>query len=167
MTRPSPSRTLFAALLALGGWHCIRSACASDTGFAVIASPGVGLNHLSRKSLALIYRRRQNLWPNGDRIHPVNLPANNPLRVTFSRCVLGQTPRDTEDYWRQMYFHGTLPPYVLASQQAVELFVASTRGAIGYVTRCPQDARVVVLMVFGHPAQCRPPDNRCAPLQDS
>ncbi len=137
------------------------------TGFAIIVSNGVKQKQLTRKSLALIYRRRQNLWPDGSRVHPVNLPASDPLRIAFSRCVLGQSPQDTEDYWRQMYFHGTLPPYVLASQRAVELFVASTMGAIGYVAECPQDAAVKVLMVFGHPRKCRPPTANCVPLQDS
>ena len=136
-------------------------------GFAVIVSTSVKTRHLSRASLALIFRRRQTFWPSGEHIHPVNLPAKNALRVAFSSCVLGQSPQDTEDYWRQMYFHGTLPPYVLASQRAVVLFVASTRGAIGYVDQCPQDDRVAVLMIFGNPANCHLPTATCMPLQDS
>jgi len=145
----------------------VASALANNDGFAVIVSSSVKSHHLSRQSLALIYRRRQTFWPDGEHVHPVNLPAKDPLRVAFSRCVLGQSPQDTEDYWRQMYFHGTLPPYVLASQQAVVLFVAATRGAIGYVDQCPHDKRVVVLMVFGHPPRCHSPTASCVPLQDS
>lgn len=158
--------TLMTCLLSIA---CGRPAQAreSQANFAVIVSPDVGHTPLTRKSLALIYRRRQSLWSDGTRVHPVNLPASDPLRIAFSRCVLGQSPRDTEDYWRQMYFHGTLPPYVLASQQAVVLFVASTKGAIGYVAQCPQDAGVVVLMVFGHPRRCQSPGVGCLPLQNS
>ena len=155
------------ALSLLPGAARVAPAQTNNDGFAVIVSSGIKSHHLSRKSLALIYRRRQTFWPDGEHVQPVNLPAKDPLRVAFSRCVLGQSPQDTEAYWRQMYFHGTLPPYVLASQRAVVLFVASTRGAIGYVNRCPHDKRVVVLMVFGHPARCHSPTATCMPLQNS
>lgn len=166
MPRSPPLSILVTCLLS---FVCALPGRAADSpaGFAVIASSGVAHEQLTRNSLALIYRRRQNLWQDGTRVHPVNLPASDPLRIAFSRCVLGQSPQDTEDYWRQMYFHGTLPPYVLESQRAVVLFVASTRGAIGYVAKCPENASVKVLMVFGHPRGCRPPTASCVPLQDS
>jgi len=165
-----PGQTSYSILMACvlsAGFGLSARAAQPGTGFVVITSPDVTQQQLTRKSLALIYRRRQNLWQDGSRIHPVNLPASDPLRIAFSRCVLGQSPEDTEDYWRQMYFHGTLPPYVLASQQAVVLFVASTKGAVGYVAECPQDAAVKVLMVFGHPRKCHAPATACVPLQDS
>ncbi len=60
--------------------------------------------------------------------------------------ILGQPPEALEGYWRDLYFNGVVPPFVLASEEAVIRFVASTPGAIGYVSACPGDKRVRVLM---------------------
>src|SRR5579871_5235545 len=122
---------------------------AAEVPFAVIASSDVAPSALSRETLTLIYRRRQLFWANGLRAQPVNLPAQDPLRRAFSRCVLGQTPEQTEDYWREMYFHGVVPPRVLASERAMRIFVESTPGAIAYVGTCPPGGGYVVLLTFG------------------
>jgi hypothetical protein len=59
-----------------------------------------------------------------------------------------------EDYWREQYFHGVLPPRVLESEQAVALFVGATPGAIGYVASCPSGLRAKVLLTVGDPPNC-------------
>ena len=43
-------------------------------------------------------------------------------------------------YWNERYFHGTRPPPSLASEQAVLLYVARTRGGVGYVKADSADA---------------------------
>lgn len=132
---------LYLALAASGAW-------AADQPFAVITAPGVGEHHLTREAISLIFRRKQKYWENGKRIQPVNLPTTHPLRRTFSVTILGQTPEALEEYWRERYFHGVLPPFVLASEEAVILFVSTTPGAIGYVSVCvPEHGVDVVLMV--------------------
>lgn len=141
-------------------------AVAPERPFAVIVSPDGSDLTLTRESLALIYRRRQSFWKDGRRAQPANLPADDALRRAFSQCVLGEPPEATEDYWREMYFHGVLPPHVIASQAAMVLFVASTPGAIGYVSSCPQDARVTVVMTFGDVPNCPKRNGTCIPLQD-
>lgn len=83
---------------------------ASGQAFAVIVAADVEELALSRENLSFIFQRKQNFWKNGKRIQPVNLPPANPLRRAFSSCVLGQEPEAMEDYWREMYFHGVLPP---------------------------------------------------------
>ncbi len=127
---------------------------ALDRPFAVIAASGTGDPHLSRETLAQIFKRKQNFWANGTRILPANLPPAHPLRRAFSQAILGHTPEGMEDYWREMYFHGVLPPHVLASEEAVLLFVASTPGAIGYVSSCPADRRLSVLYTVGEVPNC-------------
>jgi hypothetical protein len=134
--------------------------------FAVIVAPDVNDPALSRDAVSLIYRRKQTLWKDGRRIQPVNLPAGAPLRRAFSQCVLGQPPEGTEDYWREMYFHGVLPPHVVASEEAMVLFVIATPGAIGYVSACPPDARVVVVLTIGDVPNCPKRSASCAPLQE-
>ena len=137
---------LCGALLGAAAW--LSTARASERPFAVISAPGTTDHHLTRETLALMFRRKQNFWDNGIRVQAVNLPAAHPLRRSFSLAILGQAPESMEDYWREMYFNGVLPPHVLASEEAVMLFVSSTPGAIGYVSTClPEHGVNVVLMV--------------------
>ena len=120
---------------------------------AVITGPEAETAPLTAAELALLYRR-QKLFLGGRRAQPVNLPTQHPLRRWFSQQVLGRTPEELDGYWRDQYFNGVLPPYVLASEEAVIRFVAATPGAIGYVSACgPADRRVrVLLQLEGGPA---------------
>jgi len=142
------------SLLALCLALVLPAAAASEPPFAVIAAPGATEHRLTRESVALIFRRKQNYWENGMRIQPVNLPPANPLRQAFSRAILGRSPEALEDYWREMYFHGVLPPHVLASEEAVVLFVSSTPGAIGYVSTCVPEHRVHLVLMVGEVPDC-------------
>ncbi|CAN5879964.1 ABC transporter substrate-binding protein [soil metagenome] len=149
-----PTRWWLAAALSmyLAAWPV--SASADDPSFVVIASPGVTEHHLSRETLRRIFTRKQALWPSGVHIQPVNLPADHPLRRAFSQSILGGPPQAFEDYWRDMYFHGVLPPHVLASEEAVLLFVATTPGAIGYVSSCPGNLKLSIVLVVGDVLDC-------------
>jgi hypothetical protein len=129
-------------------------AWAIERPFAVITAPGTTDHHLTHETLSLIFRRKQNYWENGTRIQPVNLPPTHPLRRAFSLFILGHLPEDLEDYWREMYFHGVLPPHVLASEEAVILFVSSTPGAIGYVSGCVPEHKVNVVLMVGELPTC-------------
>lgn len=135
-------------LAATGAW-------AIDRPFAVITGPGAGETRLTHESISLIFRRKQNYWENGTRIQPVNLPPNHALRRSFSQIILGRPPEGMEEYWREMYFHGILPPHVLASEEAVTLFVSSTPGAIGYVSNCLPEHRVNIALVVGDLPACQ------------
>jgi hypothetical protein len=149
---PTVVSLLAALLLALA--LAAPDAGASERPFAVITAPGVSEHHLTREALSLIFKRKQKYWENGARIQPVNLPTGNPLRRAFSQAILGHSPEELEDYWREMYFHGVLPPHVLESEEAVILFVGSTPGAIGYVSGCVPDHQVNVVLVVGELASC-------------
>ena len=132
------------SLLAL--WLALAlPAAAADLPFAVIAAPGATDQHLTRESVALIFRRKQNYWESGTRIQPVNLAADHPLRLAFSRAVLGADPAALDSYWNEQYFRGIRPPYVVASNEAMLRFVAETPGAIGYVDACLVGSDVAVI----------------------
>jgi hypothetical protein len=135
--------------------------------FAVIVAAGVVDQRVSPRTAALIFRVKQTHWADGVRTQPVNLPASSTLRQAFSQCVLGEAPEAMENYWREMYFHGVLPPHVVDSEQAVVLFVASTPGAIGYVSSCPKDASVNVVFTVGDVPNCPRRTATCESLQDS
>jgi len=134
---------LLAAALALAG--AVAASATVPGGEAapalvVVAHPGVSAPRLDRAEVRRIWLLRRRFWADGTRIIPVNLPAASPVRDAFSRAMLGRSARDLADYWNDLYFHGTAPPPVVPSERAALLFVARTRGAVGYVTRPAWDA---------------------------
>lgn len=144
---PTPGRLATWAMLAWLAGFGVASAAEPERPIAVIVSrdhSGI----LKLADVALIFRRKKLFWNEGLRVAPVNLPANHALRQAFSRIVLGSTPEEMEKYWNNMYFHGTSPPFVLSSEEAVIRFVTQTPGAIGYISFCNADARVKVTMVL-------------------
>ena len=80
-----------------------------------------------------VFLRRQRLWPDGGRAMPVNLPADSPERLAFSKRVLGRMPTELVDYWNRLYFDGIRPPLVLRSPDAACAYVATDPAAIAYV----------------------------------
>lgn len=128
---------------------------AAEGRVAVVVAAQAPATTLSVDELAQVFRRRRQ-FVGGQRVQPINLPASHALRRFFSQAVLQQAPEDMEDYWRDMYFNGVFPPFVLASEEAVLRFVSATPGAIGYVSACALDKRVtVLLMLEGGPACSR------------
>ena len=99
--------------------------------------------------LSLIFWRKKLYWADGNRMQPVNLPADNPIRRQFSQHILGSLPETQTEYWNGLYFHGTSPPHVVGSQEAMLRFVAETSGAIGYVAACKVDNRVKAVLWIG------------------
>ncbi|NKF22822.1 hypothetical protein [Solimonas marina] len=122
---------------------CIAARAADP--IAVIVAPSEAGARIDADDLALIFRRKRQYWPDGTRIEPANLAADDPLRLAFSRAVLGAAPAALENYWNEQYFRGIRPPYVLASPAAMLRFVAATPGAIGYVRSCAASADVAVI----------------------
>ncbi|MEQ1438417.1 hypothetical protein AAG565_03550 [Fontimonas sp. SYSU GA230001] len=141
------------ALLLLGWMAAVGPAPAAEAAgagvVAVIVHPQTATGKVDADALAQIYKRRRLYWRDGARIQPVNLPADHPLRRRFSQAVLHQLPEAMDEYWNEQYFHGALPPHVLASAAGVLRFVGATAGAIGYVDPCTLDDSVRLLMIIG------------------
>ncbi len=143
-------RLLAVLLLGVPAW----AAGPKEPGISVITSSASVPTKLSPDEIALIFKRKIRLSADGRQYQPVNLPASHPLRRMFSLRMFGHNPEELEDYWRDMYFHGVLPPFVLVSEEAVIRFVASTPGAIGYVSSCLVDNRVSVLIRLESSLDC-------------
>jgi len=140
-------------ILALVASLWSAQAFGEESGIAIVMAPNAVPGHVNRDELALIFKRKKRYWESGERVQPVNLPATHLLRRAFTMQVYNHTPEELEDYWRDQYFQGVLPPYVLASEEAVIRLVSTTPGAIGYVSACSTDHRVVVVLrLEGGPA---------------
>lgn len=145
MGRRDRLRWPWAAWLLVAGQGLAPLPARADSRVAVIAAAGTPMPTIGADDLAALFRRKK-LFLGGQKAEPINLPAQHPLRRHFSQQVLHRTPEELEDYWREMYFNGVNPPFVLASEEAVIRFVAGTPGAVGYVSQCAVDRRVVVVM---------------------
>lgn len=134
---------------------------------AVVVSANPQLANMSPptpRELTQMFWRKKQYWQNGTRIHPVNLHAEHPLRILFSKVVLDSLPSEQADYWNGLYFHGTTPPYSVQSEEAVLRYVSSTKGAIGYVSLCSVDDRVkAVLWIDQHTISISKPEFNCTP----
>lgn len=139
-------------------------AAPADT-LAVVVPKTQGGKIGSLVDLSLIYWRKKLYWSEGVRMQPVNLPTDSPQRRQFSQRVLGSLPEAQAEYWNEVYYHGTTPPHVVSSQEAVLRYVADTPGGIGYVDACKVDARVkAVAWLLGDGSfTTSPPPLNCSP----
>lgn len=124
--------------------NAMASAEENETTIAIVVASEQNIEELklAANKLSLIYWRKQLYWPKGQRINPVNLSTEHPLRLQFSQKILGNLPKQQIDYWNGLYFNGVSPPYSVNSEEAVIRYVMQTTGAIGYVNACLIDNRV-------------------------
>lgn len=132
--RATRLRCLGLGALALLCWTLPGTLAAAE-GFRVIANPSVPASRVERRFLDDAFLKRVTRWGDGQTIHPVDLQATSPVREAFTRSVLQRSVAAVRSYWQQLIFAGrTLPPPELDSDAAVVAYVASTPGAIGYVS---------------------------------
>jgi len=124
---------------------------------AVIVARNQAVRSLSISEASLIFWRKKLYWADGKRMLPLNLPTDHPLRRHFSQVVLGSLPETQTEYWNGLYFQGTSPPHVVASQEAMLRFVEETPGAIGYIDACKVDSRVKVVLWLDESGIANPP----------
>ena len=134
---------LAVAILAFAGLSASAAGVAVEKSvIAVIVANELPVKTISLPELKLIYWRKKTYWADGQRMHPVNLPSDNPLRLQFSNSILGSPPSAQNDYWNGLYFHGISPPHVVYSEEAAIRYVQETTGSIGYVDACKIGSRV-------------------------
>ncbi|MFQ5478382.1 MAG: hypothetical protein ACE5E4_07185 [Candidatus Binatia bacterium] len=143
----SISAALFVTATALA----ILSVPAQGAGpdFVVIVHPANPVNTLTRSRLERIYRRSARFWDDRVRVVPINTSFGNSLRDSFSREILRSSPDELVSFWNRQYFQGVMPPPVLKSPAAVRAYVATTRGAVGYIPADLLDDTVKVVDILG------------------
>lgn len=103
--------------------------------FAVIVHPSNASGSVSREFVAHAFLKRVTRWPDAEVIRPVDQHPDSSVRTDFSDEVLQRSLSAMRSYWQQRIFSGReLPPPELDSDEAVVRFVASSPGAIGYVS---------------------------------
>jgi ABC-type phosphate transport system substrate-binding protein len=100
----------------------------------LVAHPQVKGNQIPRASVAAIFLRQAPRWSDGSPVVPVDQSVKSTVRNIFSNRILNQPLMDVQIYWQRKMSAGLMPPPVKTSDEEVIAFVASTPGAIGYVS---------------------------------
>lgn len=90
---------------------------------------------VSRNGLSAIFRMRLRQWQDGSPITVFVLRDNNPLHKRFCKQVLNVFPHQMRRSWNKLVFSGTgQAPVTVASKEEMVDKIASTPGAIGYLS---------------------------------
>ncbi len=126
-------RRLLLVVLAVALIGAGRDASAAAT-FRVIVHPQVKGSQIPRGVLSAIFLKQALKWGDGSAVVPVDQSVQSAVRRAFSTDVLKQGIVEVQVYWQRKITAGQVPPPVKTSDEEVVAFVASTPGAIGYVS---------------------------------
>jgi ABC-type phosphate transport system substrate-binding protein len=102
--------------------------------FRVVVHPQVKGSQIPRAVLTAIFLKQALKWGDGSAVVPVDQSVQSTVRRAFSADVLKQGIVEVQVYWQRRITAGQVPPPVKTSDEEVLAFVASTPGAIGYVS---------------------------------
>lgn len=121
---------------------------ATPAPFVVIVHRDNPSTSITRSFLVDALLKRATRWPDGETIRPVDLPIDSPTRRHITTAIMQRTVQAIRSYWQQMIFSGRgVPPVELSTEREVVRYVATHRGAIGYVSGSTdtRSVRVVTL----------------------
>lgn len=94
--------------------------------------PGVSMD---RSWIRAIFSARLRQWPDGSPVRVFVLPDGDPVHLRFCRELLGTFPYVLRASWDRLVYTGTgIAPEIVSSEREMRERVASTRGAIGYIS---------------------------------
>jgi ABC-type phosphate transport system substrate-binding protein len=114
--------------------------------FRVVVHPQVKGTQIARAALSSIFLKQAKKWGDGTAALPVDQSLRAQVRSAFSHETLGKSLLEVQVFWQRQIANGLTPPPVKASDDEVLAYVASTPGAIGYVSaraRVPQSVKAV------------------------
>jgi ABC-type phosphate transport system substrate-binding protein len=135
----------FACVLGLGAVFAGFTAGAQDV--IIVANKNVTLSEISARQLRDIFTGVRSRLSDGTRVVPVLLKGG-PVHEVFLRNHVGENPEEFRDRWRKAVFTGQgAMPKEFSSETALLDYVASTPGAIGYVSRLSVAVGIRVLNI--------------------
>jgi ABC-type phosphate transport system substrate-binding protein len=118
------------AILAAGAAPVVSA----EARFRVIVHPQVKGSQIPRAALSSIFLKQAPRWGDGSEVRPVDQSVRSSVRRAFCGEVHQQGIAEVQYYWQRKMARGVMPPPVKTSDQEIVAFVASTPGAIGYVS---------------------------------
>lgn len=115
---------------------------------AVITNPSVEKNDITSGELLDFYSRDVRVWKNGDPVIVFDLKLKSEIKSTFY-SFLGKSTSRMKSIWMKKMLSGEGdPPEALETEEAMLEKVASTPGAIGFVSKSKVTENVKVLVVI-------------------
>ena len=127
-------RRAFILALALGTAASASPSVSGDVPFRVIVHPQVKGSQIPRAALSSIFLKQAPKWGDGSPVQPIDQSVQSSVRKSFSADILQQGIVAVQVYWQRKMSNGVVPPPVKTSDEEVVAYVASTPGAIGYVS---------------------------------
>lgn len=101
---------------------------------AIIANKSVKEGSISKSTLIDIFTLNKSFWSNGSKITVVDLRGESQMKEGFYD-FLGFSYSEIQKIWLKRQFSGkSMPPIACKSEREIVEKVASTPGAIGYVS---------------------------------
>lgn len=117
-------------------------------GVAIIAHPDVPVQTLSHNALRSLFGMRLRAWPDNQPTRVFVLGDTHPLHETFAKQFLSVFPQQLRRAWDRLVYSGTgQAPIEVDSEEAMRRAVATTPGAIGYLSTDQLSPDVAVIEV--------------------
>ena len=116
---------------------------------AIIVHPGNNMSGITADQAADIYLGKSGVFPNGQRVTPVDQVSSSPARQKFYKMVVKKDGSVLKVYWSKLLFTGKgQPPREIGDDADLKSWVASNPDAIGYVDGKFVDSTVKVLLII-------------------
>lgn len=121
--------------LIVAAFAAISPVRAENAGLRVIVNARNPITGMSRVEVSKFFMGKNDKWPDGVAVAPLDLNANTQTRRLFSQEVLGKQVDAVQSHWRQLIFSGAaVPPPTKSTEQEAVAFVSQNPGAIAYVS---------------------------------
>lgn len=118
-------------------------------GTDIVAHPSSPVDELNEAQLRAIFSLQMTRWSDGSPIIVLRLAPSNPAHKAFCKHQLKILPQQLEAVWERLVFTGQRPrPMMMSDEKEMMSAIASTPGAIGYITGNPNhDVKIKTLPV--------------------
>jgi len=101
--------------------------------FLIIANKSVKVNSISKAQLRQIFMKRQESWPDGSRVVPINAKIGSPLRSSFVKEIIGMSSSEEKYYWEKEKIRSGVKPPPEFGNTIKGVF--KLKGSVGYCYR--------------------------------
>lgn len=130
MGKRSHAVLVLAALVASG----LAATAGADASYRIVVNPSVKGSQIPRATLNSIFLKQAPRWGDGSPVQPVDQSFRSRVRQSFVNEVHQRPVMEMQIFWNRRMQTGVTPPPVKQSDEEILAFVATTPGAIGYVT---------------------------------
>jgi hypothetical protein len=116
--------------------------------YKVIVNPQNPVTSLSVGEASNFFLKKTSKWANGEKIVPIDLKADSPIREAFTKNVHKKTVGTIKSYWQQYVFAGSgTPPIEKNTDAEIIDYVKKNVGAIGYISATADVSEVKVVTI--------------------